>query len=276
MPQRNLRSHSKTPQDEEMNKINDEIVAPTSDTFETSVYEDAIGKPIPIMNSTLKHSLVKCDKVLNATVVLERISHEKERRLNETVVLKNRSNEKNNTSSKKKSQEKRTSTKYINNYNGLITDDESSPEMKKKKQEYKKKSKRATSMSSEDEIPNTPIQTKIATVSAKGGKAGYKSNALFSPYAEESVRKRVKAFEQAVMNSPTNPVAVDAPTRITRTKTRAMIAAAAETEVKSAEKNVAQILARKSIAKAKRISLAKQKKDNEESKEVSIFIIAII
>ncbi|XP_020278999.1 inner centromere protein isoform X2 [Pseudomyrmex gracilis] len=263
LPQRILRSHSKTPQDEEMNKINDEIVAPTSDTFETSVYEDAIGKPIPIMNSTLKLSLSKCDKVMNATVVLERISHEKERRLNETVVLKNRSNKRNSTNSK----EKRTSTKYVDNYNGLITDDESSPEMKKKKQEYKKKIKCATSMSSEDEIPNTPIQTKIAAVNAKGSKTGYKLNALFSPYAEESVKKRVKAFEQAVMNSPTNPVAVDAPTRITRTKTRAMIAAATETEVKNTEKNVAQILARKSIAKAKRISLAKQKKDNEESKE---------
>lgn len=262
LPQCKL-EHSKTSQDEEANKSNDEIVAPTSDTFEdASVYEDAIGKPVPIMNSTMRHSFAKCDKMMNATVVVERISHEKGRKLNETVVLKKQSNKRSNT---KKSQEKEASTKYTDNYNGLITDDESSPEMKKTKQEYKKEMMTPT---------KTHLRGVTSAASAKDGKAGYKSNALFSPYAEESVRKRVKAFEEAVMNSPANPVAVDAPTRMTRTKTRAMAAAGAtDTEVKNADaKNVTQILARKSIAKAKRISLAKQKKENEESKEVSKLI----
>ncbi|CAL1689103.1 unnamed protein product [Lasius platythorax] len=270
---RSTRSRSKNSQEEEVNKVND-VTSNIDDIEELSMYEDAIGKPAPIMNSTLKPSSFLSGKVLDTTVVLGRLS--KQRKLNETVIIQKVSSEKNKqskerTSVRTNSQPNGPTTQH-NDYNELITDDESSPEVRKQKKgsKDKKEIKRPLSTSSEDEIPNTPLKTrfkeKIASTVAHETKIAYKSNALFSPYAKESVKKRVEAFEQAVMYSPKS-VDVDVVPRVTRTKTRAMAAAETETETKIAEKNVAQILARKSLAKAKRISLAKQKKRNEEFKE---------
>ncbi|XP_078044030.1 inner centromere protein isoform X2 [Augochlora pura] len=165
-------------------------------------------------------------------------------------------------------------------FDDLITDDESSPDIKKhrpnlKKQEIRKRHKRKTNSmtSSEDEILSTP-----AKPASKGVNSGitlkeirntYKSNALFSPYAKESVKKRVEAFEQVSLPSPISAVDADAPTRLTRTKTRALAAAQAEVSetMKTSERTVAQKLARKSLAKAKKISLAKQAKELDEYKE---------
>ncbi|XP_039313427.1 trichohyalin isoform X2 [Solenopsis invicta] len=272
-------ANSKKSQSKDVNKVvDDAIVAPgTDDVEEPSMYEDAIGKPVPIMNSTLKNSLLMLpEKTLNATVILERIPQRS--KLNETVVIQKTANAKNSTKLKEVENSKKTlqndtqshqAPAQYNDCNGLITDDESSPEVKKpkkqlgRKQLNKKQTKGALSMSSEDEIPNTPIKTRKIVQESK---TTYKSNALFSPYAKESVKKRVEAFEQAVAHSPKS-VDVDAPLRMTRTKTRAMVNAEVETEMKNGEKNVAQILARKSLAKAKKISLAKQQKDNDEFKE---------
>lgn len=268
---RSTRSSSKKSEKKEVNK-DDDMVSNIDDIEELSMYEDAIGKPTPIMNSTLKSSSLLPGKVLNTTVVLERLS---KRKLNETVVIKKMSSEKNRQSkertSTKTNLKSNEQTTQCHDYNELITDDESSPEVKKrKKQVNKKQTKRALSSSSEDEIPNTPLKArlkdKIKSAVPHETKITYKSNALFSPYAKESVKKRVEAFEQAVTYSPKS-ADVDVAPRVTRTKTRAMVAAKTEAETKNATQNVTQILARKSLAKAKRISLAKQKKGDEEFKE---------
>lgn len=301
VPQRSSRrasssTNSKSSQNREMSKIDDPIVVPnTDDVEEPSMYEDAIGKPVPIMNSTLKHSL---SMPLNATVVLERLPQQ--RKLNETMVIQKAesvgSSKKSKEKESKKSRERESNKKtlqdntqpykapaQLDNCDGLITDDESSPEIKKskiqlsKKQVNKKQTKGTLLVSSDDEIPNTPVKTRLKDVTVsliKESKNAYKSNALFSPYAKESVKKRVEAFEQAVMHSP-KPVDVDTSTRITRTKTRAMATAEMETETKNVEKSVAQILARKSLVKAKKISLAKQKK-NDEFKEVKESVVSYI
>lgn len=285
---RSNRRSSKNSQNREMNKVNDAIVVPSIDDIEEpSMYEDAVGRPVPIMNSTLKYSLCMSEKRLNATVILERLP-----KLNETVVIQKAMNIKNSSSLKETKNTKnalpnntqpcKTPAQY-DDYNVLITDDESSPEVKKprkqlnRKQTNKKGTKGMLAISSEDEIPNTPVKTvkntNVSTVTQES--KTYKSNALFSPYAKESVKKRVEAFEQAVMHSPKS-VDIDAPTRITRTKTRAMATAEMQAETKTTERNVAQILARKSLAKAKKISLAKQK-NNDEFKEVkeSVIIYAL-
>lgn len=289
---RSSRASSKSSQNKEVNEV-DAIVAPIiDDVEEPSMYEDAVGKLIPIMNSTLKHSLNLPEKAFNTTVVLERLPQGS--KLNETVVIQKAMGTRNSKRSKERESTKKalqdstqpykTSAQY-NDYNGLITDDESSPEIKKpkkqlgRKQVNKKQTKSMVlSTSSEDEIPNTPEKTRLkdATVPAvtQESKITYKSNALFSPYAKESVKKRVEAFEQAVLHSPRS-VDVDAPTRITRTKTRAMATAKTETETKNGEKNVTQILARKSLAKAKKISLAKQHKNNDD-KEVKESVVSCI
>lgn len=280
-------SSSKSSQNREENKVDDAIIEPNADDENPSIYKDAIEKPIPVMNSTLKQSPLMPQKVLNATVVLERLPQQS--KLNETVVIQKagsarnskRSKERENT--KKKSQDNMQSYKapvQYNNYNGLITDDESSPEIKKPKRQLGKKpinKKQIKNISSsEDEIPNTPVERRlrdaIVSVITQDNKTTYKSNALFSPYAKESVKKRVEAFEQAVMQSPKS-VDVDAPMRITRTKTRAMTKEV-ETEIKNPEKSVTQILARKSLLKAKKISLAKQKKNNDELKEVKESVVS--
>lgn len=274
--QRSDRSRSKSFQDGEANKADDVIIAPNTDNMEEpSMYEDAIEKPTPIMNSTMKHS---CEKKLNVTVVLERLP--RVTKLNETVVIQkteNSADSKRKTSTKKVSRDSSVHSKKdileCNNYNELITEDESSPERKKSK--YLDKKKEVKNLSSDSEIPNTPIKTRLRGASTiaheKINKIMYKSNALFSPYAKESVKKRVEAFEQAVMLSP--KIDVDAGARITRSKTRALNR---DSAAENSEKNFKQILARKSLAKAKRISLAKQVKDTEEFKEVKASVSYIL
>lgn len=294
--QRSNRSRSKS-QDEEMKKADDAIVTSVADDVdEPSMYEDAIGKTTPIMNSTVKDSFVMPEKILNATVVLEPLQ---QRKLNETIVIKKKSSSqqsngeaRRSTSSNKALQDSIRTYKTVaqDTYNGLITEDESSPEVRRakkqiaKKQNIGKRQNKHVLSSSDDEIPPTPEKTRLKKASGAPAvvqemKTLYKSNALFSPYAKESVKKRVEAFEQAVMHSP-KPVNVDAPVRMTRTKTRAMAAAEtrnteAETETRNTDKNVGQLLARKSLAKAKKIAylVEKQKKD-EEFKEVKISAVS--
>ncbi|KOX76379.1 Inner centromere protein A [Melipona quadrifasciata] len=285
------------------NIIDDTVIAPTgNDIEEPSIYEDAIGKPIPIMNSTMNLNSTLPQKIMNATVVLEPLSAIK---LNETVTI----NKKLPDSIKKSDEQKTTESKAEfkspklpnlksrsitilqdkmqqlkeamanKEFDELFTDDQSSPEMIKpkenKKQEIKKRRMKRqieTLPSSEDEILNTPVKPTLKQMNTVTGfqevKNIYKSNALFSPYAKESVKKRVEAFEQAG-NTPKLTVD-DAPTRITRTKTRAKARAEREAleDTNMAEKAVAQKLARKSLAKAKKISLAKQTKDmHDKDKE---------
>ncbi|XP_031847983.1 inner centromere protein [Nomia melanderi] len=285
--------------------INDTVIAPKSDGMEeASMYEDAIEKPTPIMNSTMNlNSTHVIYKMMNATVVLEPLSAIK---LNETVTIsKNKMNSTHKESQEGKNQDqpefkspkipKQQSPSSIalqdrmkhlkeamanKEFDELITEDESSPEVKKhrpniKKQDIKKRQKRTmrSMSSSEDEILSTPAKPALKDIttgmSLQEIRNTYKSNALFSPYAKESVKRRVEAFEQVGMHSPKPPVDVDAPTRVTRTKTRAIAAAQADgSDVpKVAEKTVAQKLARKSLAKAKKISLAKHAKHTEDSKE---------
>lgn len=275
----------------------------TDDIDEPSMYEDALPKHPPIMNSTMKVSPNLLDKIMNVTVVLEPLPRQLQ--LNETVTIKKNSvnlinNENNNkqqnierndnirndknklnycNSSDTKSQSKKEQKDKIQQlkeamankeFDELITDDESSPELKKVRGKLKhakvNNAKKQNQMmlqspsTSDEEVLNTPVRliTK-ENATLKDIKSAYKSNALFSPYAKESVKKRVEAFEQVCMSSP-KLNDVDAPGRVTRTKTRAMAAA-------EADKNVAQKLARKSLAKAKKISLAKQVKEEEEIKE---------
>ncbi|CAD1473176.1 unnamed protein product, partial [Heterotrigona itama] len=286
------------------NIIDDTVIAPTgNDIEEPSIYEDAIGKPTPIMNSTMNLNSTFSQKMMNATVVLEPLSAIK---LNETVTINKKlvdsikkSNEQKITESKAEFkppklpnlksrssiilQDKMQQLKKAmanQEFDELFTDDQSSPEATKpkgniKKQEIKKrKMKRQIGSlpSSEDEILNTPPKPTLKQMNTVTGfqevKNIYKSNALFSPYAKESVKKRVEAFEQAG-NTPKLTVDVDAP-RITRTKTRAKARAEKEAleNANIAEKAVTQKLARKSLAKAKKISLAKQTKDiNDKDKE---------
>ncbi|XP_003491605.1 trichohyalin [Bombus impatiens] len=287
------------------NIIDDTVIAPTgNDIEEPSMYEDALEKPTPIMNSTMNVNSTYTQKMMNATVILEPLSAKK---LNETVVInKNVANSIGKNNEQKTVEPKAefvspklpkfTSRSSIaleekmqqlkeamtnKEFDELLTEDESSPEVKKskgnvKKQEIKKRQKRQnrSMTSSEDEILNTPTKPSLKEKSTITGlkeiRNTYKSNALFSPYAKESVKKRVEAFEQAGMNTPKLAVHIDAPTRVTRTKTRA-IRAAAQTEASEnaniTEKAVVQKLARKSLAKAKKISLAKQNKDADEYKE---------
>ncbi|XP_047346746.1 inner centromere protein A [Vespa velutina] len=280
--------------------IIDEIlsVPVTDDIDEPSMYEDALPKHLPIMNSTMKVSSTLLDKMMNVTVVLEPLS--RQIILNETVTIKKSSvnsisnelnnkqhieqnntitNDKNKLSSCYSSETKKTSKNQAKDrvqqfkdamankeFDELITDDESSPEINRvrgKVQNLKvdvntKKQKKIiqSPSTSDDEVLNTPMRPVIKENSAlKELRSTYKSNVLFSPYAKESVKKRVEAFEQVCMSSP-RLIDEDAPMRITRTKTRAMAAA-------EADKTVAQKLARKSLARAKKISLAKQVKDEE-------------
>lgn len=139
----------------------------------------------------------------------------------------------------------------------LLTDDDSSPEKppRKKATIAKKPVPKYSDLISE-ESDYEPAPT------PKKGKNTYKSAALFSPYAKESVKKRVEAFEQkGAQNSDDEDVSS---TRAnTRTKTRAMAAA------EDPSKSLAVKFARKSLAKAKKISILKEMKTNvEEQKEV--------
>lgn len=235
---------SEEPAAKKANLIDETIEKSSSnDTLESSIYEDAIGKPAPIHNST---------KIIDTTVTLDRKSRNslgfKDLPISKkvtnnapsdaTILLKRCSNEKQNVGS----------TQSEN----LETDDENevgcTPEVKC--------------------FTKTVFQQGNRPAVKKAVKNAHKLNALFSPYGAESVKKRVQAFEQA--SSP-KFVETDASTRVTRTKTRAMAAAAAsESLVQPVQpvQSLAQKLARKSLAKAKKISLAKQIKDLDESKEV--------
>ncbi|XP_076749010.1 inner centromere protein isoform X2 [Xylocopa sonorina] len=279
--------------------VNDTVIAPTgsNDIEESSMYEDAIGKPTPIMNSTMNfNSTYNVQTMGNVTVVLERIST---MQLNETVtiertLLNNNKQEmvEQNNEFKLPKVAKLASRSSITlqdriqglkemmknkEFDDLITEDESSPEVKKRRGNIKKRPKKPnTSMtSSEDEVRSTPAKPNLKGVNTVTGfqeiRNAYKTNALFSPYAKESVKKRVEAFEQAGMNSPKPVVDIDASTRMTRTKTRAKQAAVAQAEASDSvnlpEKTVTQKLARKSLAKAMKISLAKQNKIVDEHKE---------
>ncbi|OAD55998.1 Inner centromere protein A [Eufriesea mexicana] len=298
-------SQSENAKSKKSNIIDDTVIAPIgNDIEEPSMYEDAIGKPTPIMNSTMNfNSTFTMQKIMNATVVLEPLPA---MALNETVTIN-----KNSTNSIRKSNGEKTfevktevksskGSKYTSHssvtlqdrmqqlkeamankeFDELFTEDESSPEVKKpkaniKKSEIRKQQKQVikSASSSEDVILNTsakPTLKEMNTVTGfQEGKSMYKTNALFSPYAKESVKKRVEAFEQAGMNSPKITVDIDVPIRITRTKTRARAAAQQEIPENTviAEKTVAHKLARKSLAKAKKISLAKQNKNVDEHKE---------
>ncbi|XP_076665267.1 inner centromere protein isoform X1 [Andrena cerasifolii] len=272
--------------------IDDTVIAPKNDELEEpSMYEDAIEKPTPIMNSTMNlNSTLATHKIMNATVVLEPLSAIK---LNETVTInKKLDNSLGKDDESKAAQARpkspRASSRSLQDrmqqlketmvnkeFDELITEDESSPEIIKPRQNRKRQKQgvKKSLVLSEDEILNTPAKPTLKQMNAVAKlqeiRNGHKSNALFSPYAKESVKKRVEAFEQVGMNSPKAAVEADVPTRITRTKTRAIAAAQAETSeiAKNTEKTVAHKLARKSLAKAKKISLAKHAKENDESKE---------
>ncbi|KAK0181307.1 hypothetical protein PV327_003600 [Microctonus hyperodae] len=261
---------------------------------ESSMYEDAIGKSIP-MNSTMNpNTTVTIDrKVLNVTVVLEKMD---ETRTIDKSYMSTRSTSSNkqslpiivehlidepmqlNSPAKNITFAKETPTFPMNiienHLDELITDDESSPDRivvkKMKKPEKlpvkKRKKIRANFIddSDDDVVMGSPMQTVLKSSSTlkHQNNIKYKSNALFSPYAKDSVKKRVEAFEQVRLASPT--ANVESTGRLTRTKTRAMAANANEV---MKTPNFATKLARKSLAKAKKISLAKQKRENEEDKE---------
>ncbi|XP_076300934.1 inner centromere protein [Lasioglossum baleicum] len=300
--------------------MNDTVIAPSTNGLDDrSLYEDAIEKTMPIMNSTMNLNTTHViNKMMNVTVVIEPLPMA---RMNETVTLneckindtqklsqtresKSQSESKSPRTSKVQSQPEfkspepmvrrtRSSSKPLQDrmqelkeamankeFDDLITEDESSPEIKKhrpllKKQEIRKRQKRIMKSvtSSEDEIFNTPAKPTLKEVNSgmtlQEIRNTYKSNALFSPYAKESVKKRVEAFEHAGGLSPKPAIDINAPARLTRTKTRALAAAQEDGPniTKPTDKSVAQKLARKSLAKAKRISLVKQAKEMEEYKE---------
>ncbi|KAK2585796.1 hypothetical protein KPH14_010401 [Odynerus spinipes] len=300
-------SKSTHEENKEKDAINNDTLSAANmdDIDEPSLYEDAIAKHPPIMNSTMKINSTMMEKMMNVTVVLEPLSQQA--LLNETITIKKKSmdslnkvlinkqhlqenniiaNDKNKLNSYYSSEVKETSKKAQRNkmqqlieamsnkeFDELITDDESSPESSKTRVKiqslkvdvnYKQKKIIQSPSTSDDEVLNTPVKPLMKEHAAiQEMRNTYKSNALFSPYAKESVKKRVEAFEQVCMNSPKS--VDDAPVRITRTKTRAMAAA-------EADKTVAQKLARKSLAKAKKISLAKQVKD-EEFKENKSYVV---
>ncbi|XP_021923969.1 inner centromere protein A isoform X2 [Zootermopsis nevadensis] len=114
-----------------------------------------------------------------------------------------------------------------------------------------------------------------------------KSSQMFSPFANEPVRQRVAAFEKlhTVSEEPAEQIVQKKPEqtmRLTRTKTRAMArAAAAEsagtnqgvvhtsagvTNTVSSDENKWKA-SRKSVAKAKRISLARELREKEKIEE---------
>ncbi|XP_046475217.1 inner centromere protein A isoform X1 [Neodiprion pinetum] len=239
-----FRAHSGEPAAKKANLINETLEkSDIDDTLESSIYEDAIGKPAPIHNST---------KIIDVTVTLDRKSRE---------------------SSKSRELPYPSKANQQSNMNVTVVLDSLLNKAKTQATAHQDRLE-----DDEDEVGCTP---EVKTVTRGILQQGYrskvdqttkntlKSNALFSPYATDSVRKRVQAFEQVVFNSP-KPVEVDAPTRLTRTKTRAMAAAAASgntVQPPQSVQSLAQKLARKSLAKAKRISLAKRVKDVDDSKE---------
>ncbi|XP_043278519.1 inner centromere protein A isoform X2 [Venturia canescens] len=312
----------KTWQEPAAKKANiDESCAPETDvTMDASLYEDAIGKSIP-MNSTMNpNTTVTIDrKIMDVTVVLDHIKMP--RQMNETVTLKKTTRSSFNADKTLVNKEQpiventipqspRATTvlqskmhlptkmqtfkeTFANpEFDALITEDESSPEKEDKKNKKAnepknkvpvKETKRFTrsSLITDDddvyEVSATPPRPKTVLRDAnnlKPPKNSYKANALFSPYSKESVKKRVEAFEQAGLNSP-KTVEIDAPARLTRTKTRALAAAASETLFTQTGLTVAQKAARKSLSRAKEIAKMKERKENEESKEKTSRLLAM-
>ncbi|CAB0028004.1 unnamed protein product [Trichogramma brassicae] len=265
------------------NVINETVEA---DETMVSMYEDAVAKP-PMMNSTMNpNTTVTLERMMNVTVLLDPIPNKV---CDETVTIQKAPPKKKLSSSEIKEMARRRSSKESKNvgsgtktqqtlrleqFNEIMTDDESSPERKGyrlKKNQKAPPPKRQTrssqmfeSSDSEVEVKKTPLKILPSkdfktTIAAK---AAFKQAALFSPYSKDSVKKRVEAFEQ-VASSP--KFENETTGRVTRTKTRAL--AAANTQEERTPSSVAQKLARKSLAKAKKISLAKQARECDETKE---------
>ncbi|XP_051170098.1 inner centromere protein A-like [Leptopilina boulardi] len=292
------------------------------DTIEASMYEDAIAKAVPIMNSTMRKSLIVNQThiiskksslnshtpttlqignetqtfnntlkhpTMNLTVVLDNFKKvvndtmtiTENRTSNgslqeETIVLtmKNKKNSSPFTIPTSIPRVALTKMKSINEQNSLITDDESSPERKLPKEKKIKKNniedkpKRITrsSLMSDDEVDLTPGRKILGEINSEKNQESKKNkltkNTLFSPYAKESVKKKIEAFEQAGLLNPT--VEIESGMRLTRTKTRAL-AAANDNDQSTSTTSITQKLARKSLAKAKQISRAKDAKEFEDN-----------
>ncbi|XP_014218461.1 inner centromere protein A [Copidosoma floridanum] len=273
------------------NVINETVDMSNVDETLASMYEDAINKPIS--NSTMNpNAAMNLERIMNVTVSIEPLPSKTV--MNETVTLKNSvfkepiSNKKvnatqtmveakdsrddktpKNSETIRKSHRNMNTTqqnKRIDQFNDFITDDESSPERKRRRSTVQRRSTRSNNnslLSDEDEIQRTPPQaaTKIKDAKlASTVKSTYKPAALFSPYAKDSVKKRVEAFEQVAI-SP-KQVETEVVARVTRTKTRAL-AAASETPTPSKSYKLAS-------EKATKIPMAKHKdyddvKENESS-----------
>ncbi|KAL7298361.1 hypothetical protein TKK_0008703 [Trichogramma kaykai] len=265
------------------NVINETVEA---DETMVSMYEDAVAKP-PMMNSTMNpNTTVTLERMMNVTVLLDPIPNKV---CDETVTIHKAPPKKKLSSSEIKEMAQRRSSKAskqvgsgtktqqtlrLEQFNEIMTDDESSPERKGyrlKKNQQAPPPKRQTrssqmfeSSDSEVEVKKTPLKILPSKdfKTALAAKTAFKQAALFSPYSKDSVKKRVEAFEQ-VASSP--KFDNETTGRVTRTKTRAL--AAANTQEERTPSSVAQKLARKSLAKAKKISLAKQARECDETKE---------
>ncbi|XP_012254291.2 inner centromere protein A-like isoform X2 [Athalia rosae] len=244
---KNSRSRSGEPLAKKGNFIDESHVnSDINDTLESSIYEDAVGRPAPIHNST---------KITDMTVTIDSKSHE----LAKTSNPKSRSSK---SASHTKNHVPMNVTVVLENLSAQVSYPKTTEYIKSEDEE----------VGCTPEVKNFSKGALLQAYRAKlnkESKSTRKANALFSPYATDSVKKRVEAFEQVGLNSPKS-VEINAPTRVTRTKTRAMAAAETTTNVvppMQPVQSVAQKLARKSLAKAKKISLARQIKDSEESKE---------
>ena len=190
------------------------VINETLDGDETiaSMYEDAVAKPMPIMNSTMNpNSAAALGKALNVTVLIEPL---KRAINNETITIEKKLSKDPNLTEEPKSQnstlkEVETVVKpsgfkiqkngliidpkiRLQQFDELITDDESSPERKHYKSQKGKQQtqpKRVTrsqnsSISDVDEIKKTPPSKIFPSREFKASlaKSGYKQPALFSPY----------------------------------------------------------------------------------------------
>lgn len=282
--------------DETMDIVDDDVTV-----TEPSMYEDAVGSKLLPMNSTMlnPNSTMTIDrKLFNVTVVLEKVNDTTRPLSQKNSIQSINGSRKNSVKEQEKTYTVETPSerappplaatvnntlkkklqalkKHYQQRDELITDDESSPERKNTRNFVTKKQKKVSSplVSDEDNdddddsdevAPSTPL---AELSKMKNKKLKHKANALFSPYGKESVKKKVEAFEQAVKSPVKIPVAIDAPTRVTRTKTRAMKAAEDIDNDLQPPITLAQKLARKSIAKAKKISLNCEKRKQDEGKE---------
>ncbi|XP_034942730.1 reticulocyte-binding protein 2 homolog a-like [Chelonus insularis] len=273
-----LSNQKNTP--EESNVIEETLIENDTMITEPSMYEDALGKP-NIANSTMiPNTTVTIDKkIMNATVVLSK--------MNETVTISRNSSQNHKKlsneaipsvlQSKAQLHHKMSALKttlVTPQFNELITDDESSDstdEFGRLKQSIIKSSHDKTPVNqkpkhnftsdTDDEAISSPEEprSKLQLKYTKHLKP--KQNALFSPYAKESVKKRVEAFEKAVIDTPNDK---NETVRLTRTKTRAM--AKNNTDAPKTP-SVSTILARKSLSKAKKIIREKEQRDHDAEKE---------